>query len=245
MCDFVIESGVLTECSNCDNEIIIPAGVTRIGDGAFEGIGGIKKVVISEGVTEIGDSAFEECYELETVVLPDSLEKIGEYAFYLCTKLKNINMPKNVSEIGKLAFGDAFGLADENGFITINNDLFGYMGKERTVFIPENIKRIRDCAFSGNKNIARVIIPKGVGSIGNGAFWDCKNLKNVFIPTSVIHIGDKAFECFEFNEKNTLQKLFSISGAKFDEIVIHAQKGSFAESYAKENKLPFVVEKND
>lgn len=55
--------------------------VTRIGDFAFAGCNGLKKVIVPEGVTEIGMSAFLGCSGLQCVVLPTTVTNIGKYAF--------------------------------------------------------------------------------------------------------------------------------------------------------------------
>lgn len=55
--------------------------VTRIGDYAFAGCTGLRKVVIPEGVAEIGMSAFLGCSSLQCVMLPTTVTNIGKYAF--------------------------------------------------------------------------------------------------------------------------------------------------------------------
>ena len=51
---------------------------------------GVKDVVIPDGVTEIGDSAFLGCSSLTSVTIPDSVTHIGENAFSRCTALKTV-----------------------------------------------------------------------------------------------------------------------------------------------------------
>lgn len=67
-----------------------------------------------------------------------------------------------------------------------------------------------------------VIIPEGVVQIGKEAFSGREDIVSVTIPDGVTSIGEKAFssEC----------------------ITICAPKGSYAETYAKENDIPFVAE---
>ena len=66
-------------------------------------------------------------------------------------------------------------------------------------------------------------ISDGATLIGDGAFDSCPALQNVFIPSSVTAIGFGVF----FGCPN---------------ITIHAPAGSYAETYAKENNIPFVAE---
>lgn len=75
--DFVIENGVLTEYQGSGGDVIIPDGVTKIGDNAFSG-----------------------CSSLTSVTIPDSVTEIGTYAFDVCSKLKEFTIPKNVTKLG-------------------------------------------------------------------------------------------------------------------------------------------------
>ena len=50
----------------------------------------ITKLIIPDGVTTIGDRAFRDCSSLTNITIPDSVTEIGEYAFYECNKLAKI-----------------------------------------------------------------------------------------------------------------------------------------------------------
>ena len=71
--DFVIENGVVTKYNGPGGNIVIPSGVTGIGDALFWGNNTITLIEIPEGVTSIGWSAFASCNNLASVRLPDSL----------------------------------------------------------------------------------------------------------------------------------------------------------------------------
>ena len=62
--------------------------VTRIGDFAFAGCTGIRKVIVPEGVTEVGASAFLGCSSLQCVVLPTTVTNIGKHAFATTESLR-------------------------------------------------------------------------------------------------------------------------------------------------------------
>ena len=49
-------------------ELVIPDGVTKIGDYAFSGCSGLASITIPAGVANIGNSAFNECSNLKKVV---------------------------------------------------------------------------------------------------------------------------------------------------------------------------------
>ena len=70
-------------------------------------VGSGTKVVIPEGVTEIGQSAFFECKGLKSVVIPNGTKIIGTWAFYGCKKLKSITIKTTKltsKKVGKQAF---------------------------------------------------------------------------------------------------------------------------------------------
>ena len=60
---------------------------------AFSGCTGLTSVVIPEGVTEIGENAFRGCENLKEVTLPVGVKKIDESAFNECKALETIYVP--------------------------------------------------------------------------------------------------------------------------------------------------------
>ena len=57
MGDFIIEDGVLKEYVGEESDVVIPDGVTAIGDCAFDGCD-METVFIPDSVTSIGEGAF-------------------------------------------------------------------------------------------------------------------------------------------------------------------------------------------
>lgn len=62
--DFEIVDDVLIEYTGDGGDVVIPAGVTAIGDCAFLGCTGLTSVVIPESVTKIGCHSFDKGVEL-------------------------------------------------------------------------------------------------------------------------------------------------------------------------------------
>ena len=67
--------------------LVIPVGVTIIGDLAFSGCSGLTSVTIPNSVTSIGQYAFYNCSGLTSVTIPDSVTDLSETAFDGCGKL--------------------------------------------------------------------------------------------------------------------------------------------------------------
>ena len=59
---------------------------------------------IPAGVTSIGDYAFQDCSRLTSITIPNSVTSIGYSAFEDCSSLTNITIPNSVTSIGNLAF---------------------------------------------------------------------------------------------------------------------------------------------
>ena len=68
-----------------------------------------------------------------------------------------------------------------------------------------------------------VIVQEGIARIGARAFAGCVFMTDICLPSSVTEIGEDAFkDCHK--------------------LTIHAPTGSYAETWAKENNIPFVTE---
>ena len=83
----------------------LSAGLTKIEGDSFAHMYGLKtEVVIPEGVTELGESAFS-CSHMPSVRLPSTLKKIEKQAFMYAFDLTKITLPDGLEMIGDEAFG--------------------------------------------------------------------------------------------------------------------------------------------
>ena len=194
--DFVIENGVLKEYQGQGGDVVIPEGVTSIGDGAFWGCRSLTSVVIPEGVTSIGASAFSYCSSLTSVVIPEGVTSIGVRALYDCSSLTSVVIPEGVTSIGRQAFYYCQSLTSvviPEGVTYIGDSAFSGCSSLASVVIPEGVTSIGASAFSDCSSLASVVIPEGVTSIGASAFWGCSSLASIVIPEGVTSIGKRAF----------------------------------------------------
>ena len=157
----------------------------------FEG-----KVIIPDGVTRIGEFAFYQCKGLKEVVIPKSVDSIGKGAFYDCEDLKNIKLPKTIKTIGTGAFAHCKNLkyvdielesenVDEEK--SYNND-----NSEKDVF-PASLISVANSIFPNSKELDDIVFPKPMITIGNSAFCECEQLTRVNIPSVLTDIREKAF----------------------------------------------------
>ena len=90
-------------CSSLTS-ITIPDGVTRIGKGAFRYCSSLTSITIPDGVTNIDKSVFDSCSSLTSITIPDGVTRIGESSIRTCTSLISITIPNSVTSIGNFVF---------------------------------------------------------------------------------------------------------------------------------------------
>lgn len=109
--------------------LILPRDISLICEGAFSG-SNIKEIVIPEGVTTIGDYAFYGCNNLKSVTLPSSLKTIGKGAFGNCTALESINLgTTGVTTLPERVFAGAVNLSEvvlPAGLSTVGRETFSH-----------------------------------------------------------------------------------------------------------------------
>lgn len=109
---FRIVGGVVSSGASCEGAAEIPAGVTSIGNSAFEFATALTSVTFAAGSlpTYIGDSAFHRT-ALTSITIPASVTSIYSSAFLSATSLNSITIPAGVNSIAENAFRYATALA--------------------------------------------------------------------------------------------------------------------------------------
>lgn len=191
----------------------------------------IESISIPNGVTIIDEEAFGECTALKNVVLPDSMVILGDGAFCSCTGLTSVFIPKNIESITlpgcnkDVASCHTFGGCTELTRIDVDPKNETYSSHDGVLYNKDKTELLL-CPM-GKKG--SYIIPEGVTSIRRDAFSRCRGLINVTIPNTVTSIGDNAFSFSGLTDVTIPDTHMSIIGSV----------GSFAEEYAKKNKIQF------
>lgn len=71
-------------------DLVIPAGVTSLGDGVFGNCTNLTSVVLPEGITEIPANTFAMSTMLKTIVLPSTITSISTNVFTMCNSLTDV-----------------------------------------------------------------------------------------------------------------------------------------------------------
>lgn len=204
--------------------LTVPACVTSISDGAFEGCNALEEVKFEKNskLAEVKACAFRNCISLKNIQLPSSVKKIGNRAFSGCValekaeynasgikefgtavfenckNLKSVVVPSVVSEVTSKDFAGCDALEEVtflDGVTKIGNDAFNGKPIWRIV-LPQTLQSIGDRAFKGNKLSGLISFPESLTSIGNEAFSG-HGFLIIGLPWTLTSIGQNAFACGE------------------------------------------------
>lgn len=224
--------------SECDDELIIPPNVKRIGS-AF-GSSLFTKVTLPEGLEEIGTAAFGNT-KFKEIELPSSLKTIGKGAFAE-SNLKEIYIPDSVVSIGENAFdgnlkkaripaqfkdyegiGKAFNKYNIEEII-FDGDITENIKKEffYSKFMKNHFREKEGKNFIIEDGVLRLycglektpIIPEGVTKIDKEAFMD-SDISNVSFPSTLNTIAQNAFAGSNIKELYFPANVLTVGEAAF------------------------------
>ena len=171
---------------------------TAFGMGTFASTG-FKSFIVPEGVTDISDSCFANSASLETVTIADSVTHVGQNAFFRTKLYDDaINYetlkPKDENKDEVFLYADKWLIAYANG--VEKTDDKGNVTGALTALDSKNLKNdtvgIADYTFSKVKTLETVWAPDSLKYIGNCAFQRCEKLQEVHVPYAV-EIGKYSF----------------------------------------------------
>lgn len=168
----------------------------------------------------------------------DTVTAIGEYAFSPEAKrlkyeqhefrktITEIILPDTITKIEECAFLDCLALVhfEIPPKITEISKECLRLTAIKEIVIGGNVKKICWGAFSRCFDLKTAVLCEGVEEIESAAFYNCGDLETIEIPRSVTKIAYSKLESPFFVD---------------DELTVVLYKGSYAEKYCKENKIPF------
>ena len=140
-----------------------------------------------------------------------------------CTALSDVSIADSVTSIGERAFFRCYRLT--------------------SVTIPDSVTSLGAATFQGCSALTSVTLPSGMKSIPESAFRACSALISVSIPSSVTTVEKRAFEeCLSLSAVILPESVTEIGEDLFyssNNVTVYGAKGSYAETYANENSIPF------
>ena len=188
----------------------------------------LTNLVVPEGVTSIGNSAFYGCSGLTSITLPSSLISIGEYAFQNCSGIETLEYKGTIDQWLSIDFSSTWTLDSSHTFIVNEEEL-------TNLVVPEGVTSIGERAFYGCSGLTSITLPSSLTSIGdwafqycgrlsgeldlgnctrltsigNAAFYGCSGLTSITLPSSLTSIGGSAFfDCSGFTSVTINQYVF-------------------------------------
>lgn len=202
--EFVLERGgtTLSGYNGEGGTVIIPEGVTAIGDQAFYNRTEVKKVVLPESLKQINGYAF--AYSgIEEIVINSALEYIGDYAF-IKVPMKSFVLPEGsmlynigmnaftYSSIELLDLSNAVPTYGENGLVL---DYWSFSSCEnlKEVIFPKNAPYVIGVeAFNGCSSLKEIDLT-GTAGISYNAFRNCTGLEKAILPEGLEAVSQGLF----------------------------------------------------
>lgn len=238
---YCIDDDEITYCSN-SREYMRFISIEKISEAlsANNSISDLKQVLIPNSISYIGGCSFAFCGNLETVKMYDISEDelpliqvdaisgsdFESYPFYACNNLKETNFYLNVDEVCG------------------TDSCYNYCIDLEKIYLYPNSHSVEFGGWGLDtlKNLNSIVIKDGCTCINNGFSYKHKTFAGCtfYIPASVTEIDDHIF-CTHFNNgEYDTEGSPDVDDCKIcDDIMIVTPSGSYAESYAKANNIPY------
>ncbi len=191
--------------------VVINEPLIDIGQNAFANCVGLTSVKINSSVRYIYEQAFSECHQLASILLPNSSFMLKDNAFEGCSALKTLefNELTQFTELGSNLLGQTIvsefvtnnnvNYASSNGVLTSKDGsvivLVGPNAITGEYTVPQEVKLIKEGAFSGLSNLTNLTITNPDLILEGHVFADCVNLKEVVLPdTAGFEVAAETFK---------------------------------------------------
>ena len=195
-----IESGI-----NPLQSIVLPKGITTIGDDAFSYNTSLTSIKIPNTVTSIGKRAFQGCTNLTSIEIPDTVTYIGDYCFSGCNRLQKIKLSKKIQTINQRLLQGCSSLTEieiPEGVKSIGYAAFSSCNKLTTITLPASLTSFNGTALAGLSRLTEVKVADGNNSFkfengillskdGKTMYMALLTLTEINVPNGVVSIvGD-------------------------------------------------------
>lgn len=178
----ILKSAAFRGCTSLTG-IELPDSLITLEDSVFED-SGLISIVLPKGVTEIGEQVFLDIETLTSIEVDEAntvfssmdgiLYNKNKTTLILCPRKKSgeIKVPEGVKNLEK----EAFCMCEMSSVVlpstleTIGSNTFNACTNIEEIKIPEGVVTIEAGAFAGCDALKKVTIPKSVTSIGNKVF---------------------------------------------------------------------------
>lgn len=179
--------------------ITLPSTLISIGSSAFYGASSLKTIEWPNGsnLQTIGTSAFRDAVSLETFVMPETLTSIGNYAFQGDSSLSSVQWPAggNLISVGSYSFKfTALTSVELPASVTeVLSSTFSEMPELETVTLHDGITSLGTYAFSNNPKLSSVKLPSRLETLSGSVFRYDTMLTSITLPETLTEIADYAF----------------------------------------------------
>lgn len=185
--------------------IVLPKGITTIGDDAFSYNTSLTSIKIPNTVTSIGKRAFQGCTNLTSIEIPDTVTYIGDYCFSGCNRLQKIKLSKKIQTINQRLLQGCSSLTEieiPEGVKSIGYAAFISCNKLTTITLPASLTSFNGTALAGLSRLTEVKVANGNNSFkfengmllskdGKTMYMALLTLTEINVPNGVVSIvGD-------------------------------------------------------
>ena len=214
-----IESGI-----NPLQSIVLPKGITTIGDDAFSYNTNLTSIKIPNTVTSIGKRAFQGCTNLTSIEIPDTVTYIGDYCFSGCNRLQKIKLSKKIQ--------------------TINQRLLQGCSSLTEIEIPEGVKSIGYAAFSSCNKLTTITLPASLTSFNGTAIAGLSKLTEVKVADGNNNFKFENGMLLSKDGKTMYMALLTLTEINVPNGVVSIVGDTLSGSSAKKIILPDTVSSN-
>jgi uncharacterized repeat protein (TIGR02543 family) len=209
---FTVVSNVVTTSSfTCAGSVVIPSGVTSIGNSAFNRVGRpadeyrITSVTLSNTVTSVGTQAFDNNKGITSLTLGTGLTSIGSNGFNNLYGLTSLVIPGNVTTIGEWAFGNNQALTSltlNEGLVSVGFAAF-WANRVQTLVLPNSLTSLSNGAgFGNNPHMQNLTLGSSLATIGARSFEGNSGILSLNIPNATTSLGATAFSGYSRSSYN-------------------------------------------